>query len=160
MRRALIRKPTGKKPQIVRERKLYGNDRINYKRNQRNGKIIGTKQIGADEGGKEIERKHRKITKSKHIPTQRKKSDKNPTNQNPRKENGKDHDPTGSGRTEVARCRASIAGGGASLWPRELVACAGSSPIVMPLSRQGTPVAAAPSSPEGRNCWVTTSLAL
>jgi hypothetical protein len=121
MRRALIRKPTGKKPQIVRERKLYGNDRINYKRNQRNGKIIGTKQIGADEGGKEIERKHRKITKAKHIPTQRKKSDKNPTNQNPRKENGKDHDPTGSGRTEVARCRASIAGGGASLWPRELL---------------------------------------
>jgi hypothetical protein len=134
MRRALIRKPTAKKPQIVRERKLYGNARINYKRNQRNGKIIGTKQIGADEGGKEIERKHRKITKAKHSPTQRKKSDKNPTNQNPRKENGKDHDPTGSGRTEVARCR-----GGASLWPRELVACAGSSPIVMPLSRQRTP---------------------
>jgi hypothetical protein len=103
MRRALIRKPTAKKPQIVRERKLYGNVRINYKRNQRNGKIIGTKQILADEGGKEIDRKHRKITKAKYIPTQRKKkTDKNPTNQNPRKENGKDHDPTGSGRTEVA----------------------------------------------------------
>jgi hypothetical protein len=73
MRRALIRKPTAKKPQIVRERKLYGNARINYKRNIRNGKIIGTKQILADEGGKEIDRKHRKITKAKHIPTQRKK---------------------------------------------------------------------------------------